>query len=78
MPWSTEDITRLIDIESQLQDVDPRLARVVAQQESWLNPNAVGDKGARAAYSSYTKRRPSMPGLIRRGARRSPSIFREG
>ena len=46
MAWDTDTITRLIEVEAQLQGVDPRLAVAVAQQESALDPNNPGDNGA--------------------------------
>lgn len=45
MPWSTDDIKRLIEVEARLQGVDPQLALAVATQESYLSPNATGDGG---------------------------------
>jgi Transglycosylase SLT domain len=46
MPWDKDTITRLIEVEAQLQGVDPRLALAVAQQESSLRPDNPGDSGA--------------------------------
>jgi Transglycosylase SLT domain len=46
MAWSPDDIKRLIEVEAQLQGVDPRLALAVAQQESGLDPHNPGDSGA--------------------------------
>ena len=45
MPWDKETITRLTEIEAQLQGVDPRLAVAVAQQESGLRHDNPGDNG---------------------------------
>ena len=45
MPWTTEDLKRLVELEAHLQGVDPRLAMAVVSQESEWNPNAVGDNG---------------------------------
>ena len=45
MPWTTEDLKRLVELEAHLQNVDPRLAMAVVSQESEWNPNAVGDNG---------------------------------
>lgn len=45
MPYTTEQIRALIADEARRQGVDPRLALAVAMQESYLNPNAVGDRG---------------------------------
>ena len=45
MPWTTEDLKRLVELEAHQQNVDPRLAQAVVSQESEWNPNAVGDNG---------------------------------
>ena len=39
------EIQRLIEAEAVRQGVDPQIAVAIAKQESWLNPNAVGDNG---------------------------------
>jgi hypothetical protein len=46
MAWSRDDIQRLIEVEAQLQGVDPALALGVARQESNLVPTARSPKGA--------------------------------
>src|SRR5262245_157144 len=46
MPWSTEDIQRLVEVEARLQNVDPQLALGVARQESHFDPTARSPKGA--------------------------------
>ena len=46
MPWTTEDLKRLVELEARIrQGVDPRLALAVVSQESEWNPNASGDNG---------------------------------
>ena len=46
MPWSRNDLTRLVELEAQQQGVDPRLAVALAEQESGLDPAARSPKGA--------------------------------
>jgi len=47
MPWDKDTITRLIEVEAQLQDVDPRLAVALAEQENpRFDPAARSPKGA--------------------------------
>jgi Transglycosylase SLT domain len=43
--WTKEQILARIDGEADRQQVDRSLARAVAMQESYLNPNAKGDNG---------------------------------
>lgn len=45
MPLNRDEITRLIELEADLQGVDPRLAVAVAMQESNLRPDNPGDNG---------------------------------
>lgn len=58
MPWMKDDITRLIEVEAQLQNVDPRLALAVAEQESRFDPAARSPKGATGIFQL-------MPGTAR-------------
>lgn len=46
MPWSTDDIKRLVEVEAQLQDVDPHLALAVAERESGFKPDLTSKAGA--------------------------------
>jgi hypothetical protein len=46
MPWSTDDLKRLVEVEAQLNNVDPRLALAVAQQESGFDPQIRSPRGA--------------------------------
>jgi hypothetical protein len=43
--YTTDQIRQMIIAESRRQGVDPRLSLAVSTQESYLNPNAVGDNG---------------------------------
>lgn len=43
--WTRAQIIDRITAEARHQGVDPKLALAVAMQESYLNPNAVGDNG---------------------------------
>ena len=45
MPLNRDEITRLVELEADLQHVDPRLAVAVATQESNLRPDNPGDNG---------------------------------
>ena len=49
-PPQESEHTRLIRAEAVRQGVDPDLAVAVATQESYLNPNAVGDGGKSLGY----------------------------
>ena len=46
MPWTKDDLARLVELEAHLQGVDPRLARAVAEQESRWDPTARSAKDA--------------------------------
>jgi hypothetical protein len=46
MPWTREDLTRLVELEAHQQGVDPRLAVALAEQESGFNPTIRSPKGA--------------------------------
>lgn len=46
MPWSRDDLTRLVELEAQQQGVDPRLAVALAEQESGFDPTIRSPKGA--------------------------------
>ena len=54
-PPQESEHTRLIRAEAIRQDVDPDLAVAVATQESYLNPNAVGDGGKSIGYFQLQK-----------------------
>ena len=38
MPWDTESIKRLIELESHQRGIDPRLGLALAEQESGFDP----------------------------------------
>ena len=46
MPWNRETIRRLVEVEAQLQGVDPRLALAVAERESGFKPDLTSKAGA--------------------------------
>ena len=65
MPWSREDLTRLVELEAHQQGVDPRLAVAVAEQESGFNPNdPLADKGAVWRLSAHARHGQTAQGAI--------------
>jgi hypothetical protein len=50
MPWKTDDVKRLIELEAQLRGIDPRLALALAEQESGFDPQARSPKGATGIF----------------------------
>jgi hypothetical protein len=50
MPWKTDDIKRLVELEAHLRGIDPRLALALAEQESGFDPKARSPKGATGIF----------------------------
>ena len=50
MPWTTEDLKRLVELEAHLQNVDPRLALALAEQESGFDHTIRSPKGAYGVF----------------------------
>ena len=64
MPWKTDDIKRLVELEAHLRGIDPRLALALAEQESGFDPQARSPKGATGIFQLMPAR-PASSRLTR-------------
>ena len=78
MPWSTDDLKRLVEVEAHLQGVDPRLALAVVSQESAWNPNAERDGGRSIGLFQLQEGAAKDAGLHPRFRRDVPSNITAG